>query len=431
MPITSFNDLRNPYSVGQPTTQNGVDTGTGYAIIVRLQSMEFYDFDLGTYVTATPTDLINGVEIQNWSGVVTMGNGVPSDPSFTAFLSSDDYLNSDLNQIAASPLMWQVGMKFTYRYENAAMTAANQLCFFSWEVIEVVDEATYNAGAGAPTGLFISEATYGEIPVGTITASSVDPNSNGASTVYEYFNVPTNQGLPVNSTPGYQLDSAGTMLGNSLTAIQITPQTPLYSQVPPGEHIWGWYSCGFYIGTYWGCVGAENAITRSCRNPDALNYDPSTTNYFASYTTLPMYTYQEDCAGDQFTPIIVGPSAFLDFGNEDCCIFADGSGSGDGSSGCDPADLGIICGCISTPMAANFCPGCTQDCNGVAISSGGTAASCCTFYHKWKYCGGHGTYATWITPQYINFVGSPTDSTAANTPDTNNSFMQYLYDLPG
>ena len=442
MPILPFNDLRNPYSVNQPTDNVGGLTGTGRAVIVRFQGTS-----ITTWTGVSPngsinqtlqlTDQIAGLPYTDWffiDGNCDVGSQ-PGDPSYTAFISQNDLLNSDMNLIAASPLMWEVGQNIFYIYRTAADNALNRQTSLVWEIIEVIDEATYASGAGVPQAFGITQATYGTIPIGTITAVPGDAACNGCSSAYvdifSYTVAGVHQnGLTENITPGFimsdPMPAVGVITANQLSvANPLMVNTPFYGgQFPvPGGLLN--YSGGFYIGTYWGICDAQPA----CRNPLAWNYDTSTTPYYAEWlladpgnlSALFFEPFQVDCAYNSYLPEWP-PSGSTNFGDESCCIFIDPV-----PTGCDPLD--DDCGCITHPTAANFCPICTSDCDNIP---GGTAATCCTFYHKWMWCNGTGVYASYTGPSYINIVGTPAvPSVDPNSPYTNNEFMQYLYDLPG
>ena len=303
MPITPFNDLRNPHSVNQPTSTMGVDTGTGYAVIVRLKSIVIKIGGMQIpFIAGIPTAL------QPWMDNIVDGpvssvdnpgcQGDPSDPSYTAFISYDDYVNSDMQHIAQSFLMWEKGQNILYMHENwdHPYLKLTGTAYFSWEIIEVVDEATYNNGAGVPQGSFISQATYGEIPVGTITANPLAASSNNASSLYELLYVPQNQGLDCNNHPGFE--GIAVNPGNSTLfleepnplqyaptitpppggftgtpgafsnnyAVPISPQNPLFMSTGAGTvnnvqallFEWSGYTRGFYIGTYAAYNGSYN-----------------------------------------------------------------------------------------------------------------------------------------------------------------------------
>ena len=426
MPIVPFNDLRNPYSVNQPTAVGGVTTGTGYGIIVRLVACSYHEWLTNSSV---PTLFCNGtcnlgntgISVLNWS-VGTSGQ--PTDPTYTAFISQDDYLNSDMNQIAASPLIWEVGQNIFYSFEVDPI--GHQVIAFGWEIIEVVDETTYAAGAGVPTGLFISQATYGDIPVGTITAQGGDPNCNGCSDLYNVLNVTTNQNETQNNVPGpwHELNKDGPMDNpntspNGFTGYIVDGVNGfLFENTCTG---WLCMSRGMYIGTYAWIIDEQ----RACRNPNAWNFDKTTTNYFNTGTG-PQYDFgrpfQLDCDGVVFDPS--EPTGDNGFGDESCCIFT----SNNPPLGCD--DLNERCGCMN-PTAANYDISYTHDCNDIL---NGPDDSCCEWFHEWKWCGSYGGLVIPPTEQYINFTGdwnSQWNSLQQNTPVENYNFMNYLIGING
>ena len=404
MPITPFNNLRNPYSVNQPTDNVGGTTGTGRAIIVRFQGFTSKQWT-GISPNAigsqwiNPTNTVAGIPVQDWymsDGNCVMG-AQPGDPSYTTFISQVDYQNTDMNNIAASPLMWEVGQNITYWYETAADNALDRDLNLMWEIIEVIDEATYAGGAGIPTAFGITQATYGTIPVGVLGATPGDINCNGCTTAYkDIFALATVaaqqfNGLPENITPGYIMSDPVPSVG-VITANQLSPANPLMMNTgwpnvwPNGSGTYNYgglhnYSGGFYIGTYWGICNTQIA----CRNPAAYNYDNSTTPYWAEWllvdpgnvAVVNFATFQVDCAYVEYTP--VWPPSGTDFGDESCCIFADPN-----PVGCLPPDQGVVCGCMGDAMAANFCATCTAGCDGVDPID----TSCCVHFHEWKYCGG-------------------------------------------
>jgi len=422
MPITPFNDLRNPYSVNQPTVNPNVDTGTGYGIIVRLMACSYDEWlnNLPTLFCGGTCNLANtGISVYNWS----MGStGQPADPTYTAFISQDDYLNSDMNQIATSPLMWEVGQNIYYSFE--ADITGHQVIQFCWEIIEIVDETTYAAGAGVPQGQFISQATYGEIPVGTITATAGDPNCNGCSDLYNVLNVTTNQNEIQNNVPGpwHELNESGPMDNpntspNGFTGYIVDGVNGFLFENTCTS--WMCMSRGMYIGTY-ACIRNEQS---ACRNPNAWNFDKTTTNYFNTGVGG-IYDFgrpfQLDCDGAVFDPS--EPTGNNGFGDESCCIWLDGLPGG--------SDEGA---CID-PNAANYDPNATEDCSGI---TGGTDFDCCTYFHLWKICGAHGGYVTYfnsLTSFYVNLTGNwgnKWDATQQNTPATNEEFMTYLLGYQG
>jgi len=405
MPITSFTDLRNPYSQNKLTTVPGVTTGSGYAVIVRLKSIVSY---MGGISTSFIPDIPNGLNpyfdtIIDGS-VTSVDNpgcqGDPSDPSYTAFFSFDDYVNSDMHTIAQSYLMWEKGQNILYSHENWTHPMLGHLgtVYFSWEIIEVVDEATYNNGAGVPQGQFISQATYGDIPVGTITANPLAASSNGASSVYKTLNVPENQGLDVNNHPGFAGLSVG--MGNStllfeepnpsqynpnLTnpvpagypgwfsnnyALPISPQNPLFTE--PGAAIingqpsllydWSGYTRGFYIGTYATMGGSSQTMTQygtydeddqrwvpiitedgsevnegmsqSLCAPVDACRNPLALNYDA--TTTPFFTWLSNNPMPNGTGFQAQHGSLMRDYQDDCAgtTFVMGSGGGSGSESC-------------------------------------------------------------------------------------------------
>jgi len=244
MPITPFNNLRNPQSVGQTYLKSDgstVTTGTGYAVIVRLNTVMLrrwepclpltnpVTFNCGNppvqinefNVDASTPGLVDlggsGIDASVWDDCCTE-TGHPSHKSYTAFISFDDWANSDLSQIAANPATWQKDEKLFYKFESKENTwepqangAIRATAVFSFSIIEVVDEAMYSAGTGTPVDNTISSQypTYGEIPVGTIMATPGDPNCNGCTDLYENLGIKIRQGELTNQNPGYFLESKG------------------------------------------------------------------------------------------------------------------------------------------------------------------------------------------------------------------------------
>ena len=312
MPITPFNDLRNPYSVGQTylkADSSTVTTGTGYAVIVRLVRVisrkwrwkDPLNQGLG-FIAPTATNLLelinefnvdstnsfspelggSGISVNSWMGCTGAASGCsafeysghPSHASYTAFFSYDDYVNSDFNAISSNPATWQKGEMITYKFADKDATwsyNANGALYpeiqFFWEVIEVVDEAMYAGGAGVPVDGTIAQATYGEIPVGTITATPGDPDCNGCTDFYDNLGVKNRQGnnMVTNPGPGYFLESIGAQLtsGTNVTNIKMDPFHPNFSyykmyasaDVPVQDQTWGdiltlsnGLSLGFYFG---------------------------------------------------------------------------------------------------------------------------------------------------------------------------------------
>jgi hypothetical protein len=420
MPIRPFSDIVNPYSVNQTYFDNAgniVYTGTGYAVIARLLSL-----DIKQLTGSAPTQgesiipgTTAGIDNTVWRDFAFNCNGQPSDPSFTAFFDSNDYVNTDLNLIAAKPQMWEEGQFITYMYETPAMTALNQYTLFIWKIVEVIDEATYNSGAGNPAGWYISQSSYGVIPVGVISPTFGDPNCNGCSSVYNETGATVNQGLANMATPGYLLEHQGTLLNNPQTipAIFMDGVTHQQQLVPQ-------YTRGFYIGSNTSLCGPSE----SCRNPNAVNFDTTTSSYFVDISNN-FYIYadeQKDCNNVNYVPS-GSQYATGGYGDESCCLYktpSAGSGCGDGDT---------ACGCLD-PNAVNFCSGCLNDCVNVV---NGSDVDCCKYYHEWKYCGST-NMPPWAGVTYYNFTGNLTNSgnnTLANTPDNNEQFMNYYTQLPG
>ncbi len=524
MPITPFNSLRNPHSVSQ-TYLNGlgntVTTGNGYAVIVRLVtvgSARWTPDNPGQVGTSwTPLFNINelnvgpvgftnylagsGVPMEDsggsgWSSPLfqcdgALGGGQPTSASYTAFFSQNDYLNSDMAASAPNPQMWEVGKQMTYVFDSEDVTwlpivngAARASFYFTFEIIEVVDEATYNNGAGVPTGPFITQATYGDIPVGTITAMPGDPNCNGCTDLYYNIGVTTRQNEPINSNPGYFLTQTGpyipsgpsanisintindplsvpfsypfTVLGvptaGASPTINSTHANVSYGMTP------GWYLGSLFTICQRACL--------TCRDPYALNYDKSTSPVWDPTFSVPppgnastslfqaieqnFGSPQRDCVGaGQFpyesiisTPD--GPSTIWNYEPKDnnCCLYKIENGSGSGG-GCKPENP--RCGCMDI-NAANFCPVCTEDCLDVTA---GSDTSCCEYYHMWEICGAHGNYIPAFNsgingfagaianppyPVLFNLTGNNSNSgniSQVNSPATNQEFLDYVEAFQG
>ena len=518
MPITPFNNLRNPQSVGQTYLKSDgstVTTGTGYAVIVRLNTVMLrrwepclpltnpVTFNCGNppvqinefNVDASTPGLVDlggsGIDASVWDDCCTE-TGHPSHKSYTAFISFDDWANSDLSQIAANPATWQKDEKLFYKFESKENTwepqangAIRATAVFSFSIIEVVDEAMYSAGTGTPVDNTISSQypTYGEIPVGTIMATPGDPNCNGCTDLYENLGIKIRQGELTNQNPGYFLESkgpqqiSGTGAGATITGTGMHPYDTsfswpflMYDQLIPQANLNpsdilmlpNGFTSGWYFGKLWNFESiALQGTCESCRDPLALNYDKSTSPVFGGissnapvdpnntfYTSKLILTgntnFQRDCEGAVFQfdnindPInssgVPGP-----LGNTDCCLYdlnvSPPSGSGSGTS-C-PDD--VRCGCMDT-NAANFCATCTEDCINV---TSGSDTSCCEYYHLWEICGAHGAYTVGYDtldgtvggyPNYLNLAGNPGNSwniTLPNNPDTNEEFMTYLENFQG
>jgi hypothetical protein len=417
MPISPFSDLRNPYSVNQSYQDNLgnlVNTGTGYAVIVRVTDVLRMQWANGG-VSTLPGSLA-GIANSVWNSGGFLCTGQSTDASFTAFFNVEDFTNSDLNVIAANPQIWENGTRLTYQFETPAQTALNQMDNVIFQIIEVVDEATYNNGLGVPQGALITQATYGEIPVGTITATFGDPNCNGCSSIYNEMPITANQNLVEMSQPRFKLDNNGTMLNN---AVQF-PSIYMDGVTNQMDASLSTYSRGFYIGSYSSICGPS----KGCRNPGAANFDTTTNEYWPNVVAgaAQWLELQKDCGGVNYVPG-TGPYSTGGVGNESCCLFKIG-GSGDGC-----LELSDDCGCLNT-NASNWCSGCTEDCSAV---NAGTDETCCTFYHEWKYCGGSQSN-TWAAGDFINFTGNLINSgyvTLPNTPNNNLDFMEYYISQPG
>tara|TARA_R110001592_G_scaffold311_4_gene1835 strand:+ start:8150 stop:17923 length:9774 start_codon:yes stop_codon:yes gene_type:complete len=524
MPITPFNSLRNPHSVNQ-TYLNGlgntVTTGNGYAAIVRLVDvtsmrwtpdnpgqtgtswsyvMNINEDNLTTYGSPFSVYLGgSGIEMDGsggWSTGLyncdgTLNGGQPTHASYTAFFSQDDYLNSDMSGISPNPQMWEVGKQLSYTFDSEDVTwspiangAVRANFTFTFEIIEVVDEATYNNGAGVPSGPFITQATYGDIPVGTIMATPGDPNCNGCTDLYDNIGIRTRQGEAINQNPGYFLTQSGPYIpsGSSANISSNTVNDPFdvsfsYPYTVLGVPIAGaspttssthsavnnGMTSGWYLGSLFSIC---KQVCKACRDPYALNYDKSTSPVWDTNfsnpppgnisTTLFNFldtTYgnpQRDCSGDfqfPFESIIStpdGPSTIWDYDpkDTDCCLYKIENGSGSGS-GCDSEDP--RCGCMD-PNAANFCSVCTEDCLDVTA---GSDTSCCEYYHMWEICGAHGAYvpsynmgingfegviATPAYPVLFNLTGNNSNSgnmSQVNSPDTNQEFLDYVEAFQG
>ena len=517
MPITPFNQLRNPQSVGRTFLKSDgstVTTGTGYAVIVRLNTIMYRRWEPClpltnpiTFNCGNPPIQINELNVDaSTPGLVDLGGsgidagdwdsccsetGQPTHASYTAFISFDDWANSDLSQIANNPATWQKDEKLVYKFESKDPTwepqangAVRATAIFSFSIIEVVDETMYNAGAGIPVDNTISNqyATYGDIPVGTIMATPGDPNCNGCTDLYDNLGIRSRQGLAANQNPGYFLESKGpqkltTNEGAEVTVTQMHPYDAsfswpylMYDQLIPQVDLvpsdilqmLNGFTSGWYFGKLWNFESiALQGTCESCRDPLALNYDQSTSPVFGGissnnpvdpnnvfYTSKLVLTgntnFQRDCEGAVFQfdnindPInssgVPGP-----LGNTDCCLYdlnvSPPSGSGSGTICPD----NVNCGCMDT-NAANFCATCTEDCNNV---TGGSDTSCCEYYNLWEICGAHGNYAYSYNnldgtvggyPNYINLTGNQGNTWNAalpNNPTTNAQFMTYLESFNG
>ena len=520
MPITPFNNLVNPHSVNQ-TYLNGlgntVNTGNGYAVIVRLVTVtsirwtpdnpgqvgtSWTDFRDINELNDGPTGNTNylggsGIAMQGggWSSTLfqcdgAQGGGQPTSASYTAFFSQNDYLNSDMAASAPNPQMWEVGKQMSYVFESEDLTwspivnGATRASFhFTFEIIEVVDEATYNNGAGVPTGPFISQATYGDIPVGTITAMPGDPNCNGCTDLYYNIGVTTRQNQAINSTPGYFLTQAGpyiptgpsanistnqisdpfgTSFSYPFTVLAVPTAGATPTTLDTHANIGYGMTPGWYLGSLFSVC---KRACLSCRDPYALNYDLSTSPVWDPTFSVPppgnassalfqaieqnFGNPQRDCVGAGQFPIVASlnsPSPIInstDYNpkNKECCLYEiSGSGSG---RGCDPENP--RCGCLDA-NAANFCPTCTEDCSDV---TGGSDWSCCEYYHMWEICGAHGNYIPAFNsgingfagaianppyPVLFNFTGNFANQgnmSQPNSPATNEEFMTYLENIQG
>ena len=518
MPITPFNQLRNPQSVGRTFLKSDgstVTTGTGYAVIVRLNTVMYrrwepclpltnpITFNCGTppiqinefNVDASTPGLVDlggsGIDASDWDDCCSQ-TGQPTHASYTAFISFDDWANSDLSQIATNPATWQKDEKLIYKFESKDPTwepqangAVRATAIFSFSIIEVVDETMYNAGAGIPVDNTISNqyATYGDIPVGTIMATPGDPNCNGCTDLYENLGIKIRQGEIINQNPGYFLESkgpqqiSGSGAGAEITSTGMHPYDTSFSwpylmydqlipivDLAPSDILLlsNGFTSGWYFGKLWNFESiALQGTCESCRDPLALNYDKSTSPVFGGissnnpvdpnnvfYTSKLVLTgntnFQRDCEGAVFQfdnindPInssgVPGP-----LGNTDCCLYSTElfppSGSGSGTICPD----NVNCGCLDT-NAANFCTTCTEDCNNI---TGGSDTSCCEYYHLWEICGAHGAFTVGYNnlagtiggyPNYYNLAGDSSNSwnvSLPNNPDTNEEFMTYLEGFQG